>query len=763
MVQSLATVVLKPRPLVATLLSACVVSPLFYVPVSRADEAQPAALREVVVSATRTETGIDAVPATISSVDRAAMDKRMPHDEAALLADNPDVVIGRDQRRFGASATNIRGIEANRVLLMVDGVRLPDYYNGGGPSNATAATSDSPEMEFLKRVEVLRGPASSLYGSDALGGVVSYVTLDPRDLLGERSQAGRYKLTWREADQSFQNTVYLAAGSEMFEGLLAVTRRQGDELDNKGSVGGAGYGRELPNPQENKSHGTLAKLIFKPTTGHRLKLSYEDRVQDNKVDILRLSASLPRVTANNGTENSERKRFGLDWEWKGAGVLDRLLVGVFHQQADQKAYTMQRRTSTTSACSGTSSGTSNCQVDMNFSFEQESTGFSLQAEKILQRGALTHSLVFGADWRKQKVEELRDYTITNLATGTVSKSLAGDTYPLQDFAPGTTKSVGFYVQDEIAMLDGRFTLTPGLRRDSIRLEPENLAKQIGSLTFRAASQSQSAFSPKLAALWQVNPGWSIYGQAVNGFRAPNYTEVNGLFYNASQNYATIPNAGLKAERSYGLELGTRINALGGELRLAVYENRYDDFISQERVCNSTGATATCLNNSVRSVYQYVNLDKVRIRGAEVRGAWKLPSGFRLNAAAAYAQGDVISAGQPLNSIEPLRMSVTLNWEGAMAGAPVGMEARIRAASRKSRVDKTDGDYFRTPGYAVADLSAWWQVHRQARVSLAVNNLFDQKYWLWSDVRQAGLTPTEPGPAFYTQPGRNLAASLQLDF
>jgi len=88
---------------------------------------------------------------------------------------------------------------------------------------------------------------------------------------------------------------------------------------------------------------------------------------------------------------------------------------------------------------------------------------------------------------------------------------------------------------------------------------------------------------------------------------------------------------------------------------------------------------------------------------------------------------------------------------------------LRAALKKTRVDSTDGDYFRTPGYAVADLSASWQVHPQARLNLAFNNIFDKKYWLWSDVRQVGLTPTDAGPAFYTQPGRNLSAALQVDF
>jgi hemoglobin/transferrin/lactoferrin receptor protein len=729
-----------------------------------ADEGTPhiATLSGVVVSATRTETSADAVPATVTTLDRAGIDQRLPHDEASLFQDEPDLAVARDLRRFGTSSVNIRGIEGNRVLQQVDGVRLPDYYNGGGPSNATTSSADSPELDFLKRVEVLRGPASSLYGSDALGGVVSYLTLDPRDILGKKDAAVRYKGTWRSADQSLQNTLYFAGGNEMVEALLAVTRRSGDELDNRGETGGSSAGRELPNPQENRSRGTLAKLIIKPSRGNQLRFTYEDRHQHSEAELLRLSTSLPRVTAASGTEDAHRERVGLDWEWKPTdGWIDRLLFNVYHQNAGNQTYTLQSRTKTTAGCSGTTAGSSTCLIDMNFNFAQETTGAGLQIEKSLQTGALEHLLIVGADWRQQKFSEIRDYLITNQTTGTVSKSLAGDTYPLRDFAPGETTSAGMFAQDEITL--GSLTLTPGLRFDTVQLRPDATSKTIGAQTFSATDQDHSAFSPKLAALWQATPGLSFYGQVVRGFRAPNYTEVNGLFYNSAQNYASIPNPDLKPETSTGLEIGSRFKLAGGDLRIAAYRNHYDNFISNELVCRSSGATAACIGNTVRSVYQAVNLDKVRIQGLEVRGAWALPQGFRTSAAIAWTKGDVTSTKQPLNSVEPARLYLNLGWDGNVAARPLALDARLRAALKKTRVDSTDGDYFRTPGYAVADLSASWQVHPQARLNLALNNLFDKKYWLWSDVRQVGLTPTDAGPAFYTQPGRNLSAALQVDF
>ncbi|MGT2430629.1 TonB-dependent receptor plug domain-containing protein [Cupriavidus basilensis] len=163
-----------------------------------------------------------------SPSSRAAASKRaQPVDETGLFADEPDIDVPRDRRRFGAGSINIRGIEANRVLLMVDGVRLPDYYNGGGPSNLSSATRDAPEFSFLKRVEVLRGPASSLYGSDAIGGVVSYVTKDPEDLMRGRAVGGEAGLSWNGIDRGFGQTAGVAGGNDTIKGLSHVRAPQG--------------------------------------------------------------------------------------------------------------------------------------------------------------------------------------------------------------------------------------------------------------------------------------------------------------------------------------------------------------------------------------------------------------------------------------------------------------------------------------------------------------------------------------------------------
>lgn len=142
-----------------------------------------AQLKTVAVTATRTDRPAEEVPATVTTVDRRDIERRLPADETDLLKDEPDIAVARDLRRFGSTRVNIRGIEDNRVTQMVDGVRMPDFYNSGGPTNFTMNAPLGASIDFLRRVEILRGSASSLYGSDAIGGVVGYLTLDPADLL----------------------------------------------------------------------------------------------------------------------------------------------------------------------------------------------------------------------------------------------------------------------------------------------------------------------------------------------------------------------------------------------------------------------------------------------------------------------------------------------------------------------------------------------------------------------------------------------------
>jgi len=720
-------------------------------------------LDELIVTATRTRSDANKIPVTVTSIDSRMLDRIMPYDEAAIFQNEPDIAMSRDLRRFGATRVNIRGIEDNRVTQLVDGIRLPVYYFGSGPTNFTMNAPLGTSTAFLRQVEILRGPASSLYGSDAIGGVVGYITLNPSDLIAPaRNSAARYSAGYNGINSSWSNTLIGAFQNQAAEFLLGYTRTEGHAADNRGEAGGTGKFRSQPNPQDFKDEGVLAKLILHPSERHRITLAVEGRAREMRVDLKRLSASptLQKVTQMAGDDQSHRARAGIEWEyWPENTFFNRLAVRLYHQDSQTHNFNQQTRSNTSSTCSASSGSGNTCHVEQDFHFDQKTTGGGMQFESAARWWQKDHRLTYGIDVSRLETEELRDATRWNLTTGTVSKSLAGDNFPLRDFAIGRTHSAGIFIQDEISgWSGGRLTVTPGLRYDWRQLKPEvdALAQQFLTANQRqAVEQTDAAVSPRIAALWQLDPHWSVYGQLARGFRAPNYEEVNSAFRNTVQSWGISPNPDLKPETSISLEAGAKLRGERIQGQIAVYDNRYQNFI--ENVELDCPANPGCISGLART-NMFVNLSRVRIYGAELRMAWDLLSGWKLDGAVAWAHGENESSGEPLNSVEPARATL-----GLLRDAGVwGMEARMRGARGVTRTDDSNGAWYRPAGYVVTDLNAWWHFNKSGRLNLALNNLFDKKYWLWSDIRQAD-SRAPLGVSFYSQPGRALSATLTYDF
>lgn len=745
-----------------TRLSLCVGLAWSGLPVWAQTDASPAALKTVVVTATRNAAAVTDLSATVSSVDRAQLDRGLPMDEADLFKDEADIAFARDLRRHGATRINIRGVEDNRVVSMVDGVRLGDYYNGGGPTNFTQSASPTAMPDFLKRVEIVRGAASSLYGSDAIGGVVGYVTLDALDILAPGADTGaRLRLGYSGANAGMSQTVLGAFRGGDSQVLLGYSHASGREVDNMGAVDTKAATRTRPNPIQTQDNGVLAKWLTRPAAGHTVRVMVEARDQQVESDILRLSTSLPKVTSVQGDDNARRVRASVEWEHAPANVAlyDRLTARLYQQESTTRNYNVQTRTNTSAGCSAASGSGNNCRIESDFSVDQTTTGINVQLEKSLESGALTHVLTYGADAGRVRVQELRDARIWNQTAGTFSKSLAGETYPLRDFATGNTDSVGLFVQDEVqGLAGGKLTLIPSVRFDHSTLKPEvdALAQQVLTAIGRqAVEQTHSAVSPKVGAVWRFDAEFSGFGQIARGFRAPNYSEVNGVLRNTAQQYGITPNPNLKPETSLGIELGVRTQSGSLRSQFSVFDNRYEDFI--ESVRYTCPGNPSCIAGTM-STYQSVNLNRVRIYGAEARASWDLAPGWTSTATLAWADGTNEETGQPLNNVEPMRLSASL----ARDWGPWGVEGRVRAATQKDRVDDTAGTWFRPGAYAVSDASVWWKLGAKTQLTVAVNNLFDQKYWLWSDIRQADAS-NPVGVDFYSQSGRSVSIALQANF
>lgn len=731
---------------------------------------KPVELDEVVVTATRTEADMNDVPASISRIGRAELDRRQPRDEADLFKDEPDIAFTRDMRRFGSTRVNVRGVEDVRVVQMVDGVRVGDAYEGGGPTNYTTVPALGTSLDFLKRVEVLRGPASSLYGSDALGGVVGYFTLDPVDITGrDKTQGGRLKATYNGANNGTTLTGIAAGRGEQVDFLIGLTGTHFSETETKGNVGGYSTNRTQANPQKGEDQGLLAKLHFRPGNAHAFKLEFEHRRQDVDTSVQRAVSSLPKVTRMDGDDNAKRARLSLDWvHTPAAAFYDRMAAKFYIQDRKTDNYNSQSRTNTSATCSASTGTGNNCLLNQFFQMEQTAAGANVQFDKAFAAGAVEHLLSYGADAMFMRTKNYQDATGYNLTAGTTLKTLAGETYPRRAFPTGETTNLGLFVQDEMQFDNGRYALTPGLRFDHRTLEPKGDALSEASLAAvgtTAVKQTHNAWSPKLAGLWKLDSVYSLWGQVVKGFRAPNYDEVNSSFRNTVQGYGNVPNPNLRPETSVTTELGLRWASREVKGQVAVFNSDYKNYIENLRLnCSGAGADPQCIAGTT---YTYINrnLDRVNIRGIELRSAWAFARNWQLGGAIARMVGRDESTDQPLNTIEPTRLTLALTYDNSVWGA----EGRVRAASSKRDVSDwaapnrpTADPWFRVPGYAVLDMTVWAQLSKGVKANLGVNNVFDQKYWLWSDIRRADARDPA-GVEFYSQPGRHLVASVQVDF
>lgn len=705
--------------------------------------------REVVV-ATRAARALADVPNTVDVIDRKTMDERLVRDLKDLFRYEPGISVPSGFGRFGIGDIRIRGLGGNRVLIQTDGIPVSDAFSIGSFSNANRNFVD---LDTLKQVEVLRGPGSSLYGSDALGGVVSFRTKDPEDYLtgGKRSHVGLkfgYESDW---DGLFGGAT-IAGGGDRWSGMVAVGHRQGVEQDNQGNRDVDGAQRTAPNPQDRDGRSLLAKLVYAPSDTQRWRLTVEGNEDASRTDVrssLGFSAlTNATVTAQYGDDHQTRARVALAHEMDAlnAGFADSLHWTVYRQDSGTTQRTDEFRT----LASGVRQ-----RRQRAFDFDQRLMGAEAVLTRDLQFGGATHVLTYGAEFARTETRQKRDGLATNLATGVSTPVISPDNFPVRDFPNSRTTTTALFVQDEIGFADGAVQLVPALRVDRYALRPTIDSIFAGDNPGVAAVDlDETSIAPKLGAVWKFAPYWSLFAGYARGFRAPPYADVNIGFTNLAFGYTAIANPDLKPETSDGFEAGVRYGGQAFWFGLSVYDNRYRDFIES--------LSFVGIDDQGLQVFQSRNVSDARIRGAELKGGVDFGSfsdalaGWSLRGAAAYARGEDRNDDVPLDSVDPLRGSLGLAYDRDRWGA----ELAGTFADRKDRV--SSATLYRPEGYAVFDLLAHWRFPGTGvRLNVGVFNLGDKTYTDWADV--PGVSSSSRTLDRYTRPGRSFAASVAVDW
>lgn len=697
----------------------------------------------VTILGSRTETAASETPVTVSIVTAAELEDRLAANIEDVVKYEPGVSVRAAPARFGAAlgttgrdgsaGFNIRGLEGNRVLIQVDGVRVPDGFTFGAQS---VGRGDYQDLDLMKSVEILRGPASALYGSDGVAGAVSFTTKDPVDFLRNgKSFGGRVRGFHGSADDSVGATGVAAGQQGRISGMVAYTYRYGHETVTQGTNDAANTDRTVANPQDILTRSVLGKLVFDASDTNRIRLTAEHYDRDIKANVLSGVAKPPLATTSviglRAADDIQRDRVMLDQRLSlEGGPIDRILWSAYWQDSTTVQYTAEDR------------NTAADRTRLN-TFDNRVYGVSAQLESAFGVAGVEHKLIYGFDGSRTRQTGVRDGTTPP----------AGEAFPMRAFPTTDYTLLGAFVQDEIGLLEGRLTVSPALRIDHYKLSPKADAL-LGAFTSSASDDTR--VSPKLGLMFKPAEQVRLFLNYSQGFKAPSPSQVNNAFANPIQNYRSISNPDLKAETSEAFEGGARWVTPVWSAEVMAFSGEYRNFIEQVQVSGTFTPTDP-------GVFQYVNLTKVKIRGVEARARLRLDNGLGGFLTAAYARGDSYSpAKAPLDSIDPVKVSVGVSYrdpQGRFGGELTAVHAERKAASRVAVACAPS--CFRPSASTVLDLTAFWRVADGLTARAGVFNVTDETYAYWSDVR--GLSSTAVSRDAYTQPGRNVSLSLTYDF
>lgn len=689
--------------LVALAVAAGLASPVFAAD-KKADDV-------MVVSGSRMEQKLEDVSGPISVITAEQIEEQVVSNVADLFRYEPGVTAlggAGDAQTF-----IIRGMGENRVKIVRDGVRENDAYKNGGVGQSYFDT------DMIKQVEVVKGPASAAYGSDALGGVIAITTKDAADFLKGRDSY--LDATSGYASSSHQKmagfTGALRTGE--LENLLRYTWRDGGVTQNYDSD---------KNEFDIVSQAVLFKSQWNLSDSQFLKLTvdYFTEGQDpDAVDLTKAGSVFNQPITDKDTDNLSLvldHGIALQAPW-----VDRIDSKIYYARTKQ---TMDQYASSKYPVRPTNPYVTKNSLDHN-GFEQKSLGAQLKFSKALD----SQRLAWGLEY------EHTDNERTRFKAPTVAGDFEG--YSELSFPSTTTEHGALWAFDELKFGE-RWVLTPGARYDYYRMNPDQDPAYTGENLKRF---SEGEFSPKLGLVFKAHEAANLFAQYSHGYKTPMYDNAFSTLNHQAYGYRIEPNTNLKPESSDGIDLGVRGSAGGFSYEVATFYNKYDDFIELGQV-STEGRTA---------VYQYQNLDKATTKGAEAKADYWLNDLVNVWGNLSYIEGKD-GDGNYINSLSPLKGTLGVRLEQANWN----INTALRFADDMSKVgkDAKGNDNIKSAGWGVVDIYAQFKPVQDLQFNVGVFNLFDKEYVNYESITGQSASASTSNK---TEPGRNLSARVKYVF
>ncbi|MGD1895660.1 MAG: TonB-dependent hemoglobin/transferrin/lactoferrin family receptor [Phormidesmis sp.] len=708
------------------------------------------------VTGTRTPRPIQITPANVTVIEAEDIDEQRIFDLEDLVRYEPGVSV-QNNLQFGAQGFNIRGIDGNRILIQVDGIRLPPAFQSGSQSVVGQGFNvgrDYFDLEILRTAEIIRGPASTLYGSDALGGAVSYFTLDPTNLLeaAETNSSTAISSNFNSDNSGFVSTLVQANRLGDLDALVAYTRRDSTESAN------------LDDDQDNSRNNLLGRFIYQ--LNDQSALDFTAEYFDNTSDTATSEENLPLIssTTTDFTEqiDTERSRFSLAYKYENDNPELLLNFGqarVYFQ--DSQTTENNERTFLPFDFRTRQVSPPAVRVSEN-RFTDRVFGSDIQLRSDFDWGDTAHQLTYGVDVSNTFNARPRDRTQTSLATGIQTQTAIPDDFPTKDFPDSNTFRIGVYLQDEIELPNARLSIIPGLRYDyyDLSVNSDEDFERNGAV---AAEFSDGALSPNLALVYQPTDELSLYGRYSRGFRAPLYNEVNSGFTNQIFGYRTLPNPDLDAETSNSFEIGIRGRYPQLNFGVTGFYNRYNDFIDFQLVDTEQ------VNGRPFSVFQNVNIDNAETYGIEANAEYRFspePHGFSLLSSLAWTLGNNLTSNEPLSTVDPIEAVLGLRYRAPEEKWGAELVTTLVGKARGEGFEaEPEQDPFVPDGFSVFDLIGYYRLNRDVTFNLGLFNLLDNSYVQYSDVRflDANESLFDQRRNRFEQPGFNVSAGVSWRF
>lgn len=703
-------------------------------------------LDETVISASRWEQNIREVPNRVAKISSATIQFQNPQTAADLLGASNQVFIQKSQ--LGGGSPMIRGFATSRVLLVVDGVRMNNaIFRSGNVQNVISLDAGT-----IDESEVIFGPGSVIYGSDAIGGVMDFHTLTPRF-----SESGKLRFNanafsrYSSANNEATNHLNFTLASKRWSWVAAYTHSDYDDL-LMGSKGPDEYLRPdfqrrvnntdsvfvNSNPRLQVLTGysqenVLQKLAFRPAENITLMYSFH---YSRTSDVPRYDRLILKNSGGNFT-SAEWYYGPQKWQMHALqATIDRpgLLWDHARFTVARQEYEESRHNRNFNAANRTNR------------FESV-TAFSVNADmdKDLSERA---KLFYGLEYVSNKVgsSAFRE----NVNNGNISTATTrypdGSTW--QSFAGYA--SVRYNLTDQV-LLNGSARVT------NVQTEA-TYDTAMFDFPFVTASLNNTSFNGSVGLVINPNPNWKLYTNLSSGFRAPNVDDI-GKVFDSQPGSVVVPNPDLKPELAYNAEIGATGRIGSVEVDAAVYYTLIDNAIARAPD-TFNGADSIIYDGVLSAVLSQQNISSVKVAGFQLGLRWNIARYWLLTSHLNYQKGKetypgstetyspthvapLFGATHLIFSWNALQVDLYSTYNGEISYDNLALSER---ADRHLYAKDANGNPY-APSWWTLNLKTSFQAARYLTVDAGIENMLDKRY--------------RPYSSGISAPGRNAIITLRF--